>query len=70
MPATCLTPAPSLVQESHIEELVGRLDTVLVTPSTTMADVVSLQREAASMPDWASYKASMEMGFRLGARQR
>lgn len=33
-------------------------------------DILGVQREASSMPDWAAYKAHMEMGFRLGSKQR
>ena len=41
-------------------------------PSAAVAtvEIVSLQREASSMPDWAAYKAHMDMGFRLSAKQR
>lgn len=33
-------------------------------------EILSLQREASSMPDWAAYKAHMDMGFRLSGKQR
>lgn len=39
-------------------------------PGTATVEIVSLQREASSMPDWAAYKAHMDMGFRLSAKQR
>ena len=41
----------------------------LPAPAATV-DILSLQREATCMPGWAAYKAHMELGFRLGARQR
>ena len=38
--------------------------------ASTITAILGVQREASSMPDWASYKAHMEMGFRLGSKQR
>ena len=42
----------------------------LIPSATATVEILSLQREASSMPDWAAYKAHMDMGFRLSGKQR
>lgn len=50
--------------------LPARPPPALIHPGAATVEILSLQREASSMPDWAAYKAHMDMGFRLSGKQR
>lgn len=75
----CRLLSPTLPSGPCIAELLAAA-TILPTPfhalhgwgaaATATVDILAVQREATSMPDWAAYKAHMELGFKLGAKQR